>query len=752
MRDKGKTDERLGRANVMLACAAGLFAAVAILAWGVPGLDPSLWDETAIAAGIRPPRHIFPGLWRIITSGLFSCFGIDLALKMLTVVGAALAGVCTALVFTIVRQALALLVRTGKAYPAWYSRIAPFFALVAAILFGVSDPLCVMARVFSPEELRMVILLVCIHLMLRWLSAGGNWRIFTVMSLMGIMAAETPFAFVMPIMLLFAYVSTWHRIMDGIFVKPDLLPTPSEMPKWRMFFLFLGGLVVGVVLNAGHFMAIGGLEANGWSANDIYFRYAGGYWHVMTDAATLLGWVLGLGFGVFPLVVSLRLFPLLARDDKPMIFDLGISMFFIGVMAVMQSGAFPAARFWTFARESVVIHSSFLLVFFVFCAMVAVALAGAAFAFECQRTYLADGEAKPGFVLRWLVPALAAVLVVMAVMHLPKPVETEMQRIVDESVEETVRECGDAKFLFTDGHFDAAVELAAARAGKNLKALSMMSGPSSYEINMRCRHFDEDSEDRRTVETGVPALLRVWAGEKPHGLDEAALQLGFEFWKRDNKPLPPMSGMVARTTGFGEAERKRGIEAANALSERILAVSPDVENADPSHALADALWAVNWRLSRFARYREDADRADMLDKSNGALTKMLTIMEYERLRTFMQMTPREGLQLALRRADFAEARRYSTSVLRYDEDDPEANFAMGMGALMARRFEEAEMYLKRVLKRRPDEPAVLNNLSIICRKKRRWQEAEEYARKAIAILPNSPEVKQTLSDALKKAP
>ena len=213
-----------------------------------------------------------------------------------------------------------------------------------------------------------------------------------------------------------------------------------------------------------------------------------------------------------------------------------------------------------------------------------------------------------------------------------------------------------------------------------------------------------------------------------------------------------MSGMVARTTGFDEAERKRGIEAANALSERILAISPDVEFADPSPALADALWAVNWRLSRFARYREDSEMADKLDTSNGALTKMLNIMEYERLRTFMQMTPREGLQLALRRADFAEARRYSTSVLRYDEDNPEANFAMGMSALMARRFDEAEMYLKRVLKRRPDEPAVLNNLSIICRKKRRWQEAEDYARRAIKILPDSPEVKQTLSDALKKAP
>ena len=752
MRDIGKTDGRLGSGNVLLACVAGLFATVAILFWGVPGLDPSLWDETAIAAGILPPRHIFPGFWRIITGGLFACFGIDFALKCLTFVGAVLGGVCTALVCLIIRQILALLVRTAKPYPMWHSRIAPFFSFAAAILFGVSDPFCVMARVFSPEELRFTILLVCIYLMIRWLSIGGNWRVSTMMALLGVMAAETPFAFLMPMLLLFAYVSVWHRIMDGVFVKPERLPTPSEMPKWSMFFLFLGGLALGVVVNAGHFMAIGGLNANGWSANDIYFRYAGGYWHVLTDAATPLGWMLGVGFCLFPMVVSLRLFPLLARDDKPMMFDLGVSMFFVGMLAVMQSGAFPAARFWTFAKESVVIRSSFLLVFFVFAAMIAVALAGSAFALECQGTYLNDDDKRPGIVQRWLVPVLAFGLVVLAIMHLPKPVEAEMQRIVDEAVEEIVRECGDARFIFTDGHFDTAIELEAARVKKPLKTLNMMSGPSDYETNMRCRHFDKASEDYRTAKTGVPALLRVWAGEKPHGLDESALQLGFDFWKRDNKPMPPMSGLVSRTVGFDETERKRGIEVANSLSKRVIDISPQIEFADPSPALANALWAMNWRLSRFARNREDSETADKLELSNGALTKMLTIMEYERLRTFMQMTPREGLMLALRRADFAEARRYSASVLKYDEDDPEANFGMGMSALLARRFDEAEMYLKRVLKRRPGEPAVLNNLSIICRKRRRWQEAEDYARQAIKLLPNSPEVKQTLSDALKKAP
>ena len=752
MRDVSKGDGRLGLGNVLTAAFVGLAVCAIILIWGVPGLDPALWDETAVAAGIRPPQTIFPGYWRILCGWLFSAFGVDDGVRMLSFVGAAIGGLCAMLVCLILRQILALLLRTGRSYPIWYKFIAPFFSVVAALLFGISDPFGIMARVFSPEELRLLMLLLGVHLTLRWFVVGGNWRIFLVMFLTGIMAAETPFAFLVPILFFVAWRSVWNRILDGVFEQPENLPDPEDLPKWRMFFLFFGGLGLGVWANAECFISLGGLEANGWSAGDIYFRYGGGYWRVVAGAGTLLGWVLGLGFGVFPLVVSLRLFPMVARDDRPMPFNLGVAMFFVGAMAVMQCGAFPAARFWTFAKSMAAMTDSFMLVFFVFCAMVAVALFGAAFAFECQRTYLAEDEDKPGVLLRAVSPAVAVLIVVLAALHIPKPVETEMQRIVDDAVEEIVQECGDAKFLFTDGRIDTGIELCAAKHGSQLKTLNMMSGASEWEINLRRNHFDKGSEDYKSAEMGVPALLRIWAGEKPQGMDVAAIQLGFEFWKRERKQPPRASGMVARTVGFDDAAVSNGVARANELASRILAISPKLEAADPSPALANALWVVNWRLSRFARLRDDNALADKLDVSNTALTHMLSIIEYERLRTFMQMTPREGLQLALRRADFTEARRYSAAVLRYDEDDPEANFGMGMSALMLKNFKEAEMYLKRVLKKRPNEPAALNNLSIICRKQKRWQEAEEYARKAIKLLPDSPEVKQTLSDALKKAP
>ncbi len=327
-----------------------------------------------------------------------------------------------------------------------------------------------------------------------------------------------------------------------------------------------------------------------------------------------------------------------------------------------------------------------------------------------------------------------------------------MQRIVDDAIEEIVRECGDAKWLFTDGRLDPAIEYVAAREGKDLKPLNMMSGSSDWEVMVRCRGFEKESADYDAAETGVATLLRIWAGEKPDGMKDAALQLGFEFWKRERRPLPRVSGMVAREMGMSEEEAQEGIERAKKLTERILAVAESADEISPSPALRDTLSSVNWRLSRFARLRDDSDTADELDQSNTALKQMLSVVEYERLHTFMQMTPREGLQLALKRADFREARRYSAAVLKYDEEDPEANFGMGMAALTLNRYKEAEEYLLRCLKKRPNEPAVLNNLSIICRKLQRFDDAVKYAKKAIELLPGSPEVKQTLNDALKKAP
>ena len=761
MRDMMRDCGQIGRRNIALAVLVGLISFVVVLVWGMPGVDPSMWDEIAAVSGAYPPRGIFPGLWRILTRWMFSLFGIGGTLGILKFLGAAGAGVSTGFVYLIIRQVLALLIRTAKPYPVWYRRIAPFFSFLGAFLFGIGDPLTRSAQVFSSDELRLLMILATVHLVLRWFTVGGRWRLFPAMALMGLLAAETPLGFVLPLAFAGSYAVVWWCVLDGLFPQPEKLEEPSVLPKWRMFFLFLGGLALGVWMNGAQFVALGGAAASGWTAGDVYLRYGIGYWTIFKSSASLIGWVLGLGFCVVPLVVAARLFPMLVRDDQPMPFARGALLFFVGILALMQSGALPAVRFWTFSAATV--YNGFLLSFLNVCAMITVALFGAAFAFECQRTYLnkpVDDEVPmddedvppPGILLRGLVPFIGLVVLVFSVFSVPKTIESEMQSIVDAAIEETVRECEGIRWLFTDGRLDTGVELEAMRQGKPLRTLNMMSGASRWEVNVRCRGFEPGSPDFTAAETGIPTLLRVWAGEKQNGMDGVAIQLGFEFWNREQKPLPKVSGMVAIEKGLDDATAEQGIARAKAIADRILAISGKMKDATPSSALASAFSAVNWRISRFAHLRNDAEIANGLDQANSALRRMLSAIEYERQRTFMQLTPREGLEIALRRANYVEARRYAATVLKNDEDDSQANFAMGMSAIMDKRYKDAEHYLTRVLKRRPKEPAALNNLSIVCRKQRKYKEAEDYARRAIDVFPGSPEVQNTLKDALRKAP
>lgn len=745
----------IGAKDLVLACIAGFVAVGAVWIWGIPGLDPSMWHDVAVAAGVMPPQTAVSGFWRMLSGWVFSSFGVTQSIHALTVFGMVLGGICAALVHIVVRQTLALLLCSARPRSARENWIASFFAFAAAILFSLSDPFSRIARIFSPSLLWMVAELVVVGLALRWSAVGGNGRLYSLVVVAGLLAADTPLAFVLPVILVVSYLCVWRGVLGELFEKPKNLPEPNEIPKWCMFHLFVGAFLLAVFLNVREFISLGGAAANGWSESDSYFHYAVAYFRLFIGSVSMFGWALGLGLCVLPLIVALKLFPMVTRDDRPMPFNLGVLFLIVGVVAVMQCGAFPSARFWVLSKGIASVDSDLLLAVFVLCAIVTLALSGAAFTLESQRDVDRGEDEEPvrrGLPMRCLVPTLTLAIVVLACRAVPRPAEAEMRRIVDDAVRETVAECGDAKYLFTDGRLDAAVELCAKEQNKSLYTLNMMSGASGWERSIRTRPFAADTDDWRNAQSGAPALLRIWAGEKLNGMDGVALQLGFELWKRERKPLPMMSGLVARESGMDAESAEEGVIRCKVLADRIIALASKVDDATPSTALSAAFSAVSWRLSRLARMRGDVALADELNRSNMALKRTLALIEQERQRTFMQMTPREGLQIALKRANFADAQRYAAAVLRSNENDAEANFAMGMSALVDNRYEDAEHYLSRCLKARPNEPATLNNLSVICRKLHRYEEAVDYAQRALKVLPNSPEVKATLADALSKAP
>ena len=151
---------------------------------------------------------------------------------------------------------------------------------------------------------------------------------------------------------------------------------------------------------------------------------------------------------------------------------------------------------------------------------------------------------------------------------------------------------------------------------------------------------------------------------------------------------------------------------------------------------------------------EEAKMAKSLDDKNSIYKKLVETMEKRKAMMLQSLTPREGLQLALVRADFTMGKTYAETIIGVDPDNPDACFALGMYYLKERQLSRAELFLKRCLIRRPREPAVYNNLAMLQIEQGRFDAARANIGKALEIIPGSAAVldtKKALDEAEKTA-
>ncbi len=751
MESKTFVTDRLRKNDVFLATLLGIVFTGIYLIFAPRGMEPALWGDLCVAAELRPPAQIFPGVWRLMANGLLSLVGIGYITLFLRILGCIVGGICVGMAYILIREILGYLTK-ARDVGAWKG-IGDLFAILATVCFGAGDAMWRIVAPIAPGALHLLCVLIAAHLFLRWLVAAGEWRLILSMFMAGMISAESTVGFVFPLAVYICYrlyVDAWYSAKGQLDIE---LPVELILPRWKMFFSFLAGLAAIAAVNIWSFVSFGGLDATQWGPFEITVHYVIGFFQTVATAASPIGWVLSMTFSVLPFIAALVIFPMLCRETEPIRFKAGLILLFAGALALLQGGILPYTRLWAFSSGGLEVRSDFLECLFAFFTVATIALVGSCFMLGSQHHYAYDGDdgtftpvENRGFGMRYLVPFVVIVCMVPVILRIYRPAETEMRRIVSDALHETVRECGDAKFVFTDGRLDAGLELVAHQMGAKVKPLNMMSGASNWEKYIRTRHFEEGTADFDLATTGVPVLLRVWAGERQNGMDDAAAQLGFEFWRRARKPLPPQSGFVARVKGIDDIERERGSSIATMIAQRILYIAKNYPHPSVSEELKNAVSSVSWRISRFARMRDDETLANELDEWNEAVKHMMRLIEYERMRTFMQLTPYEGLRLALRRADFNEARRYAQTVLQMDPDDPEANFGTGMAFLMEEKLKDAEFYLERTLTKRPDEPAVLNNLSIVYRKTNRLDKSLEFVKKAHELMPANEEIIRTLKD------
>ena len=748
--------------------------------WAFPGLTPDAWDDAAIGAGLRPMHAIFPGFWNAIARGLYSLAGVSTGTLLLKILGRVFAGLTVGFVYLLLRQVLSITIRVRLQFSSRRFFVVRGVAVLGAIFFACSDPVWRAGQAFTPPLLLLFLTVLVATLFFSFLMSGGMKQIYLSMFLLGLLSAETPMGFFLLALVWGVYLlALRHGAVASN--SPILNPVVEQSSKWHLTFLYAIGLVIGVAANCTTFIVFDGLEVFAKAGADVPLMYATQWWTQFIHAASGLGWVLGLGIGVLPFVVSAVLLPRAVDEEQFLPYHMGAVFFVAGALAFAQLAELQPLWFWTWSRDAKIYSDYFLLVLMLFSAASVVfslavmavdiccrdhkRLAMQRFA-ELKEEMDADKEEptdiKPlgvgARIVLFIVPAL---LLAGAVPGRHQGQTRRMLGIVEDYVKEILAECGDVKWLFSEGPFDSRLELESQSQGRSLRAHSMIIPEKSTPVRERYirTHDITNGEDRVALSMSTPMALRMLMHDHPERLSEVAVQLGFELWKRDGKELPPCSGVLSRPAGMSEEDRLRGVESATEIADRILELHLEGGPSKSAGARVNMLFnIVQWRISRLARMRaeredragntnlamKDVNLSDRLDHANASLNRILQDEEKNKERTLRSVTPRESLQMALARADFTMAQRFAEPILQSDPDDPNANFGVGMNYYRLKQWARAEEYLRKCLIRKPREPAVWNNLAMICMYTERYDEGLKLAQKALELIPESAEVKDTI--------
>ena len=767
----------LDRLYVILLCAA--ISALA-WAWQFDSPPPELMDSLAAAAGLRPPITPLSLLWQHVAGPLCRVFGLPAACTVLRIAGHISLGVfaflSAALFWMLLPEAL---LRGGHVAKWW--RIAVRFVLFHGIaLLSFSDPVWNAFRWFSPLSLQVLIATAVAVCVMEHFDTGRRASLFAAFGLVGLLSADTPIGGLMLVILVAAlFVRKCLRRSGRIAVPPDYNPVMNAHMPWWLTLAFAVGLAAGLGLEVSAFASLDGLAAFGLTWGDYACEFPFIYLKTLLAACSPGGALIFVAIAVLPVLLALHFIDRATDAEKPLIYSHGVIFFLTGLLAFSQLTGAQSLWFWKWGGEGGCVRDGVLQCAAAFLCALSVMWAIAVFTIELylrnfrrieaqqfrdemEDAGVSEALAAAQRLQRIVRICLLAGPVIMFSCVLPfraQGLERAMLGVVADAARETADECHGADYVFTDGGLDAAVELAAACSGRSLRALSLMGGATNKrELYLRVRGTTNAS-DRALLESGAADALRTWVRSHPEKAGTYAVQIGFELWRRDGRPMPECSGLVARPAGFAPGEAERGAVAARELAKRILALYEDDDpDGIPDRTLRDAFLFAQWRLAVLARHRanaydegrkaalamEDTRLAEDLDSKNGALDRIRATMAWASRRKLERMTPMEGLRLGLSQANFALARVFALRVLDVSPDDPHANFALGMDYFVQKQYTRAQAYLERCRKSRPDDPAVLNNLAQCRLRLGDPTGALPYAERAKEILPDSPEIKRTI--------
>lgn len=779
------TETKYGVIDLILAAAVGIAAFVFLTVWAFPGLHLRVWTETAVAAGLLPQAKMLPGFAGLIGYGLFQLLPFATALSACVWIGKtliALTGVIAYFAFSGMMEAASGsgardLVRRRQAI-----RMASF---TAALLLVFSSPAWMSAQGLTGAAVVLFLLVCAVYFFMRLIRTASPAIAMQALFVTGLLTAESPIGWlvlVAGIVAVMQYVGknkteAWMDFLD---------PIRMQRTKWSLTFFFLAAFLFGALAEMLSFYLLDGLPSHGASAGELPVLYAMAYWGALSDGMSFVGFAAFLLAFVVPVVITTVMVPGATDEDRYLSFKFSLVYLIAVAVAFLQLSPFAGAQvcnllgpaeissrvaivFAAFLSSVTVAWGLYVLGVEVFCRdyehIEMVLYQGFAEELEEARAHREENiESVRLTFLRLTVLVLPLVMAAMAVWGRRLDDDRRLVGVIDTFVRETLDEAKGTKYLFTDGAYDSLIRLEAKRRGQSVIPVSFWG--TDYMSAYIRQLGTEGMEDRKTLEVGAAETLQTWVTSKSSRLKDLAVQLKFEFFRLNRHLKPLVYGTLVRPVGGDEAEAAASVARCHALADTIIDLH---EDGTWRHAkddlLKDRFLFAQFRLAvmcalRSSCYDAEGKTKESKEETDYATRLNVRIPSCNRKRIDKKtgwasrqsgedLTPREGLDIAMRRADFVMARRYAMPVLMEDPDEPHANIAMGMSYYHEEQFARAEEYLVRALKRMPDEPMIHNNLALVHLKTGRISEAEKCAKRAIELAPDIPEIRDTVQQVEK---
>ena len=760
--------------------------------WDYPLFHPSLWEEMAVGAGLRPPDGPFPCLYRACLAFLFWQFPKGQALDILPYLGRATLS-CTALfTYLIFRKmlpaTLCVRVSLGKIGAA----VGRLGAALAALLLVCADPVWRAGQSFSPVSLFLLLTSAAVWCFSRFERRGQTGSLYLCAVLLGVVSSENLLGLVISVLGLVGLFLVVRRAArpDTVVDNPLVDGLVRQVVLRRLACVWGTSFVAALGFNVWWFLSSNGLEASGSvGVLGVVFEYVRGIWVSVRDAASLWGWFFFVLFGVIPFMLTVKVLPKAWDDDRMLHWNVGVAYLLMGAVALMPLVGWGAFWFWTWLVNDTLVSSETLLAFMLVLDVATFSIVVTVFGIDVycrnyrrltrqlfpERVVVGQDEKTALESARKLRQRLFWLLVVFVpICVVPgrcQPVERDMLAEMKYYARAFEDEAGDCDVAFTDGSFDCLHELMRLRGEKPLRCLPLIADRTA-RARTRARvlrlRASCGEEDTRLLTSDATTALQAWVAAGTERLKTCAVQMGFEIWRRDSFSMPDILGVVARPKSSTDLRVEVQVWARARLARLADELTTLAQTGGPAkchdYVLRRLFACLMYRVARIAQMRslvadqagrrDEAIRqaaiADGLDESNYLVKDLRLQFDWQNAQGggSSVLSPREGLALGLARGDYTFAAKCAATVLKSDPDDLYANFAMGMKLFREEHWALAEEHLKKSLARRTNDIAVLNNLALVQIRLGKLDEAERNVRVAIKFNGQVPELHKTLEQVL----